>query len=69
MEKKLRITDANIVYISEEFRETLGREIRAFDAPHAVLLLPENFELEKTLTSLDLLEKDLQARYGGDSDE
>lgn len=62
MEKELKITDAGILYLSEELRGTLGQKISALDAPQAVLLIPREAEKEDVLNSLRVLREDINIR-------
>jgi len=62
MELKSKITDAGVIYIPNEIRESFGKYVKLIPDAVAALLFPADADLEAVAKSLEIIRQELQLR-------
>ncbi len=62
VELRTKITESGILYIPKEIRDAFGRHMKIITDAVAVVMFPEDTDYEDVLTSLKILQSDVQHR-------
>ena len=59
---KSKMTTSGVLYIPKEIREAFGRHMNIITNATACVMFPETTDYEDVLTSLEIIEADIQHR-------